>query len=113
MSPVEIGVDLVLLRLGPLALRWYGLGLVAGVLAAPWLALGIAIGCVGATIAGDPWGAPTGGGWGLVYRHPDAALPHALLGVPTQPLPLYELTLALVLCALLWALKPAPLPAGS
>lgn len=55
------------------------------------IALGIPVGeivgRVGCTINGDIWGVPTDGSWGLVYRHPGAALPAHLLGVPTFPTP--------------------------
>ncbi len=82
-------------------------------LAAPSLVIGMAIGRVGCTINGDAWGAPTAVPWGLVYTNPEALLPRPLLGVPTQPTPLYEIALDLGIFALLWALRPLGLPTGT
>jgi phosphatidylglycerol:prolipoprotein diacylglycerol transferase len=50
--------------------------------------LGLIVGRVGCTIAGDACGIPTRGAWGLVYTHPDSAVPRYLLGVPTFPAPI-------------------------
>jgi phosphatidylglycerol:prolipoprotein diacylglycerol transferase len=46
------------------------------------------VGRVGCVINGDVWGLPTNGSWGLVYWHPDAAIPPRFLGVPTFPAPI-------------------------
>ena len=56
-------------------------------------------------INGDTWGNATGLPWGFVYRSPDAFLPRSLLGVPTQPTPVYEqLWLIVVIAILLYAM---------
>jgi phosphatidylglycerol:prolipoprotein diacylglycerol transferase len=55
-------------------------------------------------INGDTWGYATKLPWGFVYRNPHALLPANLLGVPTQPTPVYEqLWLLVVIAVLLWA----------
>jgi phosphatidylglycerol:prolipoprotein diacylglycerol transferase len=56
-------------------------------------------------INGDTWGNATGLPWGLVYVNSHALLPARLLGVPTQPTPVYEqLWLLVVIGVLLWAM---------
>ena len=56
-------------------------------------------------INGDTWGYATKLPWGFVYRNPNALLPTNLLGVPTQPTPIYEqLWLLVVIGVLLWAM---------
>ena len=56
-------------------------------------------------INGDTWGYATKLPWGFVYRNPNALLPTNLLGVPTQPTPVYEqLWLLVVIGVLLWAM---------
>ena len=47
------------------------------------------VGCMGCNIAGDIWGEATHEGWGVVYWHSNAALPAALHGVPTVPIPFF------------------------
>ena len=55
-------------------------------------------------INGDTWGYATKLPWGFVYRNPNALLPANLLGVPTQPTPLYEqLWLLVMIVVILWA----------
>ena len=55
-------------------------------------------------INGDTWGYPTRLPWAFVYRNPHAFLPANLLGVPTQPTPIYEqLWLLVVIGVLIWA----------
>lgn len=55
-------------------------------------------------INGDTWGYPTKLPWGIVYTNPNALLPANLLGVPTQPTPIYEqLWLLVMIAAVLWA----------
>ena len=56
-------------------------------------------------INGDTWGYQTKLPWGLVYKNPHAFLPASLLGVPTQPTPVYEqLWLLVMVGILLWLL---------
>ncbi len=56
-------------------------------------------------INGDTWGYATKLPWGFVYKNPHALLPANLLGVPTQPTPVYEqLWLLVVIAILLWAM---------
>jgi phosphatidylglycerol---prolipoprotein diacylglyceryl transferase len=56
-------------------------------------------------INGDTWGYATRLPWGFVYKNPNALLPANLLGVPTQPTPVYEqLWLLVVIGVLLWAI---------
>ena len=56
-------------------------------------------------VNGDTWGYATRLPWGLVYMNPNALLPANLLGVPTQPTPVYEqLWLLVVIGVLLWAM---------
>ena len=50
-------------------------------------------------INGDTWGYATRLPWGFVYKNPHAFLPTNLLGVPTQPTPVYEQLWLLVLTA--------------
>ena len=57
-------------------------------------------------VNGDTWGYATKLPWAFVYTNPHALLPADLLGVPTQPAPLYEqLWLALVV-VVLWRIEP-------
>ncbi len=56
-------------------------------------------------VNGDTWGYATRLPWGFVYKNPNALLPANLLGVPTQPTPVYEqLWLLVVIGVLLWAM---------
>lgn len=80
--------------------------------AAPALLVGQLVGRLGCLVNGDAWGAPTGAAWGLIYRNPGALLPSNLLGVPTQPYPLYESVAVALLLALLVLLERRQ-PAGS
>ncbi|MGD0996733.1 MAG: prolipoprotein diacylglyceryl transferase [Thermoleophilia bacterium] len=73
------------------------------------LALAIPVGQIVGKCAnivnGDTWGYPTKLPWGIVYRNPNALLPTNLLGVPTQPTPIYEqLWLLVMIAILLWAM---------
>jgi phosphatidylglycerol:prolipoprotein diacylglycerol transferase len=72
--------------------------------AAPAMLVGQAIGRLGCLCNGDAWGAPCSCPWCLcvTYTHPNALLPHDLLGVPTYPYPLYEIGAGLVLLVGLW-----------
>ncbi len=68
------------------------------------LPVGQLIGKCANIINGDTWGYPTRLPWGFVYRNPHAFLPSNLLGVPTQPTPVYEqLWLLVVVAVLIWA----------
>jgi len=57
-------------------------------------------------INGDTWGYQTKLPWGFVYKNPHAFLPASLLGVPTQPTPVYEQLWLLVMIAILLSLMP-------
>ena len=59
-------------------------------------------------INGDTWGNPTSLPWGFIYTNPHSFIPRDLLGVPTQPNPVYEqLWLLVVLGILLYAVPRA------
>ena len=75
-------------------------------IAGPAILIGQAIGRLGCLSNGDAWGAPTGGGWGIVYADPNDLVPRGLLGVPTHPYPLYEILAVLVLLGVLARLRP-------
>jgi phosphatidylglycerol:prolipoprotein diacylglycerol transferase len=70
--------------------------------AAPAMLIGQAVGRLGCLSNGDAWGEPTGGSWGLVYMHPDAAVPGELIGVAMHPYPVYEMAGVGILFAVLW-----------
>ena len=57
-------------------------------------------------INGDTWGSVTRLPWGIVYTNPHALLPPTLLGVPTQPAPIYEQLWLVVVIALVWYAFP-------
>lgn len=69
------------------------------------IAAGVIVGRVGCTILGDVAGLPTNGAWGLVYWHPNAAVPAHLLGVPTFPAPIMMQFWNVGLLLLLFALR--------
>lgn len=57
----------------------------------------------GCLILGDIYGLPTSGSWGVVYQHPNAAVPGALLGVPLYPVvPFIALANIPLLVIVLW-----------
>jgi prolipoprotein diacylglyceryltransferase len=60
---------------------------------------GQAIGWLGPLCTGANWGLPTGGAWGVAYWNPRDLLPPQLLGVPTQPYPLYQSAVAVLILA--------------
>ena len=57
-------------------------------------------------INGDTWGKATSLPWGIVYTNPRALLPADLLGVPTQPTPIYEQLWLLVVIGVVWWAMP-------
>ena len=57
-------------------------------------------------INGDTWGNATGLPWGLVYTNAHAFLPASLLGVPTQPTPVYEQLWLVVVILVVWRVQP-------
>jgi phosphatidylglycerol---prolipoprotein diacylglyceryl transferase len=57
-------------------------------------------------INGDTWGNATGLPWGLLYTNPHALLPASLLGVPTQPTPIYEQLWLLAIVGVIWWAMP-------
>jgi len=63
--------------------------------------VGQVIGKFANIINGDTWGNPTSLPWGLTYTNPHAFIPDALLGVPTQPNPIYEQLWLLVIVGVL------------
>jgi phosphatidylglycerol:prolipoprotein diacylglycerol transferase len=98
----------------------------------PGLLLAQAIGRIGCAINGDAWGGPctclacagaqaavpAGGGLGycpfaFTYTHPDAIIPHDLLGVPTHPYPVYDIAVNLLVLAIVWRLRGRSLPSGA
>jgi phosphatidylglycerol:prolipoprotein diacylglycerol transferase len=82
---------------------WWKLADIMAVAAPP----AFIVGRLGCTIAGDIWGLPTGGSWGLVYLHPDVLrnMPASLHGVPTVPIPILLQVWNLGLFGLLLALR--------
>jgi len=56
-------------------------------------------------INGDTWGNATGLPWGLVYTNAHAFLPASLLGVPTQPTPVYEQLWLVVVILVVWRVQ--------
>ncbi len=81
--------------------------------AAPALVLAQAVGRIGCLINGDTWGSPTSLPWGIAYTNPGAMIPSQLLGIPTHPIPAYEILWGLALFALLWHLRSRPLREGT
>ncbi len=72
---------------------------------APGIPVGEIVGRVGCVINGDVWGVPTHSWWGLVYDHPGASIPAAMLGVPTFPTPIALQVWNLCLLGLLMVLR--------
>jgi phosphatidylglycerol:prolipoprotein diacylglycerol transferase len=73
--------------------------------------VGQVIGRFANIINGDTWGPPTTLPWAITYTNPHAYLPANLLGVPTQPTPIYEqLWLLVVIGILLWAIPRMKTP---
>ncbi len=61
----------------------------------------MAVGRIGDLIYGEHYGPPTSVPWGIRYTHPDADVPSG--AVAYHPGGLYEIVLALVLLAIVWA----------
>jgi prolipoprotein diacylglyceryl transferase len=70
------------------------------------LPVGQIIGRFANIINGDTWGPATKLSWGFVYRNPHALLPASLLGVPTQPTPVYEQLWLIVMIAVMLVVIP-------
>ena len=113
---------IVSLPLGGLAIYGVIVGGVGGIVAYCWwrrlpilrvldcLALAIPVGqfigrCAN-IVNGDTWGYATRLPWAFVYTNPHALLPANLLGVPTQPTPVYEQLWLIVVIVLVWRIEP-------
>jgi prolipoprotein diacylglyceryltransferase len=125
---VTVAIDPVLLSIGPLAVRWFGLLALVGLGLGGWLslrqlsrhaprtrqaaldALGIAIGRLGAFLEGAGQGLPSNLPWATHYTSRLAATPD--FGVPRHPAQVYDGLVALALFVALSRL-PSSLPAGS
>ena len=57
-------------------------------------------------VNGDTWGYVTKLPWAFVYTNPHALLPATLLGVPTQPTPVYEQLWLIVVIVCVWRFEP-------
>ena len=79
--------------------------------------IGQLIGRCANIINGDTWGPATKLPFGLLYTNPHAFLPANLLGVPTQPTPIYEqlwlIVVIIAVCASSRASKPTAWPSCS
>jgi phosphatidylglycerol:prolipoprotein diacylglycerol transferase len=97
-------------------LRW----LVGADIGAPALALAYGVGRIGCHIAGDgDWGAVTDMPWGVAYTNaivgwadPNTGIPYAP-GVRVHPTPIYEFLQAVLVFAVLWALRKKALAPGT
>jgi prolipoprotein diacylglyceryl transferase len=113
---------IVSLPLGGLAIYGVIVGGVGGIVAYCWwrrlpilrvldcLALAIPVGqligrCAN-IVNGDTWGYATRLPWAFVYTNRNALLPARLLGVPTQPTPVYEQLWLVVVIVLVWRIEP-------
>ena len=62
--------------------------------------------CCANIVNGDTWGYATRLPWAFVYTNRNALLPARLLGVPTQPTPVYEQLWLVVAIVLVWRIEP-------
>lgn len=77
-------------------------------LVAPLLMMGYAIGRIGCFLVGDDYGIPTSLPWGLTFPK---GIPITL--IPVHPTQLYEISLGLVIFAILWSLREKARPVGT
>ena len=80
---------------------------------APGIILAQAVGRVGCTILGDDYGFATSLPWGFVYTSPYSPANAAVGLTPTHPVVVYEILYALILFAILLALRKKLRPDGS